>query len=40
MIWKYITELQNETYGKVLNDALIIQDGRIIDNEINRYQGR
>lgn len=40
VIWKYIAELQKEIYGKVLNDALIIQDGRIIDNEINRYQGR
>ena len=35
MIWKYINELQNEIYGDVLNDALIIQDGKIVDSEIN-----
>ena len=40
VIWKYINELQNEIYGDVLNDALIIQDGKIVDSEINKYQGR
>lgn len=40
VIWKYINELQIENYDKVLYDALIIKDGKIIDNEINKYQGR
>lgn len=40
VIWKYINELQNEIYGEILNDALIIQDGKIVDSEINKYQGR
>ena len=40
VIWKYINELQSENYDEVLHDALIIKDGKIIDNEINKYQGR
>ena len=40
MIWPYINELQSENFDDVLTDALIIQDGRIIDNEIREYQGR
>lgn len=40
VIWKYINELQKGIYGEVLNDALIIQDGKIVDSEINKYQGR
>ena len=40
VIWKYINELQSENYDEILNDALIIKDGKIIDNEINMYQGR
>ncbi len=40
VIWKYINELQNENYDEVLNDALIIKDGKIIDNEIIKYQKR
>lgn len=40
VIWPYINELQNEIYGEVLHDALIIQDGKIVDSEINKYQGR
>lgn len=40
VIWKYINELQNENYDEVLHDALIIKDGKIVDNEINKYQGR
>lgn len=40
LIWKYINELQSENYDEVLHDALIIKNGKIIDNEINKYQGR
>lgn len=40
LIWKYLNELQSETYDDVLTDALIIQEGRIIDDEITRFQGR
>ncbi len=40
VIWKYINELNNGIYGEVLKDALIIEDGRIVDSEINKYQGR
>ena len=39
-IWKYIDELQNGIYGEVLKGALIIEDGKIVDTEINKYQGR
>ena len=40
VIWKYINELQKGIYDEVLQDALIIEDGRIVDNEINKYQRR
>lgn len=40
VIWKYINELQGGSYSEVLNDALIIKDGLIVDNEINKFQGR
>lgn len=40
VIWKYINELQSENYDEVLYDALIIKNGKIIDKEINKYQGR
>lgn len=40
VIWKYINELQNGTYDEILKGALIIEDGIIIDNEINEYQNR
>lgn len=39
-IWKYINELQSESYGEVLSDALIIENGLIVDQEINKYQKR
>ena len=40
VIWPYINELLNEKYSEVLSDALIIESGRIIDSEINKFQGR
>ena len=36
----YVEELMNEQPGKVLQDCLIIENGKIIDEEINRFQGR
>lgn len=40
VIWKYIDELTREEYDKVLLDALIIDRGKIIDGEINKFQKR
>lgn len=40
IIWKYLSELQNNDLGKVLTDALIIENGIIVDNEIIKYQKR
>ena len=40
VIWQYINELQSENYDDVLANSLIIKDGVIIDNEINKYQQR
>lgn len=40
VIWKYLDQLQSEKYSKILLDALIIDNGKIVDNEINKYQGR
>ena len=40
IIWPYLEELQTGIYGKVLEDCLIIEQGCIIDQEINRFQGR
>lgn len=40
VIWQYINMLQNGTYDEVLSGALIIEEGNIIDNEINKYQRR
>ena len=39
-IWKYINELQSGDYDEVLSDALIIEKGVIIDDEIIRFQNR
>ena len=36
----YVEELINEQPGEVLQDCLIIENGIIIDEEINRFQGR
>ena len=40
VIWPYINELQSEYIGEVLSDALIIENGVIVDQEINKYQKR
>lgn len=40
VIWKYLEELINENYGKVLTDALIVEHGNIVDREIIEFQGR
>ena len=40
VIWQYIHELQRENLGEVLSDALIISNGVIVDQEINKYQKR
>lgn len=40
VIWKYINELQNESYSNILSNALIIEDGMIIDQEIIKFQNR
>ena len=40
IIYRYINELLTEEPGKVLKDACIIKDGIIIDERINKFQGR
>lgn len=40
VIWKYINELQRESYGDILSEALIVENGRIIDKEIIKFQNR
>ena len=40
IICRYINELMNGETGEVLDAALIIQDGVIIDQEINQFQKR
>lgn len=40
VIWKYINELQSENYSDVIRDALIIENGIIVDREINLFQER
>lgn len=40
VIWKYIDELQTGHYDEVLRNSLIIDQGRIIDQEITEYQHR
>lgn len=40
VIWPYINELQIGDYGDVLKDCLIVENGHIIDEEINKFQGR
>ena len=36
----YIDDLIEEKYNKILDDAKIIENGKIIDEEIIKYQGR
>lgn len=40
IIIPYLDELMNDNPGEVLTDALIIENGVIIDEEINKFQGR
>lgn len=40
IVWKYLEELQNGEYSAVLRDALIIDKGTIVDDEIKRFQKR
>lgn len=40
VIWKYINELQTGHYDEVLGDSLIIDQGRIVDQEITEFQHR
>lgn len=42
VIWKYINALQNDSVVKneILLNALVVAEGKIVDDEINRYQGR
>ena len=36
----FVDALVNETYDEVLSDALIIKDGRVLDERINQFQKR
>lgn len=40
VIWKYLNELQKDECGLTLSDALIIKNGKVIDEEINKFQNR
>lgn len=40
IICRYINELMSGEVGEVLNNSLIIEDGMIIDQEINKFQNR
>ena len=40
IIWKYLNELQSGECEYILSNALIIKNGLIIDQEINRFQKR
>lgn len=40
IICKYINELMTGQIGKVLKDCLVIEKGIIVDQEINKFQGR
>ena len=40
IICQYINELMSGEVGTVLKDALIIENGIIIDQEINKFQNR
>ena len=40
IICQYINELMSGNIGGILNDALIIKNGTIIDQEINKFQNR
>lgn len=40
VIWKYLDELQTNTSGECLSDALVIKKGQIVDKEIIDFQKR
>lgn len=40
VIYKYLNELQVEECSKTLENALIVKDGKIVDEEINKFQKR
>lgn len=40
VVWSYINELQNESYGDILSDSLIVKNGKIIDKEIIKFPNR
>jgi len=40
ILWTYLDKLIHGDIDAVLADSLIIQDGRIVDDEINKYQNR
>lgn len=40
IIWKYINDLQSNIVDETLSSALIIKKGKIVDDEINKFQKR
>lgn len=40
ILYPYLEELMNDTVSETLEDAMIIKNGIVIDEEINIYQGR
>lgn len=40
IIWKYINDLQSNIVDETLSNALIIKKGKIVDDEINKFQKR
>lgn len=40
VIWSYLNQLQENQCGKTLSEALIMENGRIVDEEINKFQKR
>lgn len=40
IIWKYINQIQKDSLDETLINALIIEKGKIIDDEINKFQHR
>lgn len=40
VLWKYINELISGELSDVMNDCLIVDGGKIVDQEIIKYQGR
>jgi len=40
IICKYINELMCGEIGEVLKDALVIERGIVVDQQINKFQGR